>query len=128
MKSRKFLITALIAVALVNAAFLSLAAAQDQPDVTVPPKPSDEPDRAASDQIDNSTQPNDDNILYTIQDNSTLEDDTGPEIAQPNLIAAPEDSSSDSFVLVVAGGAVAFVAISTVLGVFISRKRHRAHN
>ena len=124
MKNKNLIVITLLATVLLSGAFVSLAAADDNvSDVTAPSEPPGTPDPSAADSSDNSTVNQADNVLYTIQDNSTATDDTQvPEEAQPNLLAT-QTSAPDNTMLFVAIAAVFAIVVGGVIGVFFYRKK-----
>lgn len=122
MKNKNLIVIALLATVLLSSASVSLAAAQGDavPDATPAPDP------AQPDSSDNSTISQGDDILYTIQDNSTATDDTQvPGEAEPNLIATQTGGSDDALPIVAAVIALA-VVLGTVGVVFYRKKAANA--
>jgi flagellar basal body-associated protein FliL len=125
MKNKNLIVITLLATVLLCSAFVSLAAADDNvSDVTTPPEPSVAPDPSTADSNDNSTTNQGDNVLYTIQENSTTTDDTQiPGEAQPNLTAT-QTATSDNSLLIAAIATVLAIAVGGVIGVFFYRKKN----
>ena len=124
MKNTNLVVIALLTTVLLSGAFVSLAAADDNvSDITTPEPITAAPDPSAADSSDNSTVNEGDNVLYTIQDNSTATDDTQvPGEAQPNLIAT-QTNTSDNALLIVAVATVLAIAVGGIIGVFLYRKK-----
>lgn len=124
MKNKNLIVITLLATVLLSGTFVSLAAADDNvSDTTAPPESTDISDPSAADSSDNSTVNQDDNVLYTIQGNSTAADDTIiPGEAQPNL-TAEKTSTTDYSLLIATIAAVLAIAVGGVFGVFFYRKK-----
>ena len=124
MKNKNLIVITLLATVLLSGAFVSLAAADDNvSDVPTPEPITAPPDASAADSSDNSTANQGDNVLYTIQDNSTATDDIQvPGEAQPDLIAA-KTSTPDNTLLIAAIATVLAIAVGGVIGVFFYRKK-----
>jgi hypothetical protein len=124
MKNKNLIIITLLATVLFSGAFISLAAADDNvSDVTTPPEPTADPDRSAADLSDNSTVSQGDQVLYTMQDNSTSTYDAQvPSEAESNLIAT-QTSTPDNTLLIASIAAVLVIVIGGAIGVFFYRKK-----
>jgi|WetSurMetagenome_2_1015567.scaffolds.fasta_scaffold39493_3 hypothetical protein len=122
MMKTNLIVASLSAVVLLSGAFFSLAAAQDNVNT---PDPIAVPDPSSIDSSDNSTiTPNDNAVLYTIQDNSTASQrEPAPEVPgaeDANLIAT--QTHSDNTLPIVAGAFI-LVVVACALGFLGWRKK-----
>jgi hypothetical protein len=122
MMKTNLIVTSLLAVVLLSGAFFSLAAAQDN---VATPDPIAVPDPSSIDSNDNSTITPDDNaVLYTIQDNSTTSQrESAPEVPgaeDTNLIATQTHSENT---LPIVAGAIIIAVVACALGFFGWRKK-----
>ena len=132
MKNKNLIATSILAVVLLSGTFISLAAADDNiPDVTAPPEPLTTPDQTQHSPSDNSNgTPNDNTVLYTIEDNRTVPDENpNPEVPgaeDANLIAT--QTNSDNTLPAVAVAIVLAVVFGAIGVLFYHRKVANAQN
>jgi LPXTG-motif cell wall-anchored protein len=124
MLKTNLIVTSVLAVVLLSGAFFSLATAQEDiatPDSTVVP------DQTRADAPDNATVTQDgDQILYTMDDNSTApQRDSAPDVADAENADATLTSTqtgTDNTMLIAAGAIVLSVVVCAV-GVFGYRRK-----
>jgi hypothetical protein len=132
MKNKNLIATSILAVVLLSGTFISLAAADDNiPDVTAPLEPLTTPDQTQRSPSDNSNgSPNDNTILFTIEDNRTVPDENpNPEVPgaeDANLIAT--QTNSDNTLPAVAVAIVLAVVLGAIGVLFYHRKVANAQN
>jgi hypothetical protein len=124
MKSKNLIVITLLATVLLSGAFASLVAAEDNvSDPTAPPESTTDPDQSAADLSDNSTVSQGDEVLYTVQENSTSVDDVQvPGEAEANLLAT-QTSTPDYTLLLSSIAVILVVVVVSAIGVFFYRKK-----
>jgi hypothetical protein len=124
MKIKNLIIMTILATVLLSGTFVSLVAADDTvSDPTTPPDSTTDPDQSAADLSDNSTVSQEDEVLYTVQENSTTVDDAQvPGEAEANLIST-QTNIPDNTLLFSSIAVVLVIVVGSAIGVFFYRKK-----